>query len=1046
MWLHTGRGLGQGGTAVLASAIGAPIAVFSPPVFRPRPRHTAPTSRWFTLALLLALLLTAVPSLARRADFALPLTQDAQAPTAIANPAPNTSAPVSLPPGLGPVLRAALTPDNAAEYAPVAVAVAAMASEEVRAANPAQQFVTTFGANGVRVAPSSGSGGPAFSLRATDIATTGGSVALVATVPVIAGARVEYRRGNVTEWYVNGPLGLEQGFTLAAPPVAGDTAFTLRLAVAGAVEGETPTLDLVGDSVGIGESRYSALTVTDARGATLPAHLGVTNGAIEIAVDATGAMWPVTVDPTITTTVLAGDDHLRFDSFGQTVATTTLNCTTYIVVGAPQKNSYQGEAYVFAGSAGMYNQRARLVASDGLSNSEFGGSVAITPSADGTTVTIVVGACAISYCANKAYVFMGSGTSYPQQAILKIAGDTPDSRPAGFGKSVAVAITTSGKTTVAVGAPESPYLVNFGQYPGQGAVYFFEGSGSSYTYLADFVDAGGNPTATVGIGSSVAFVSNNGTNTLAVGAPSVQVSGVYQGGVFVLTGSGPTYTSVLLTAPDGAAGDKFGQSVALALAHGVNTVVVGAPGKTVNGNGGTGAAYVLTGSGTTYSKTRLDNGDANAGGGQFGSAVAVGYAAGSRLVAVGVPQYTPAGGASPLGQGAVAVFTQNGTAYTQSPPLLAPTAAGSDAYGTSVALTTGVNGDVTVIGGEVYGSVSGSTNTTYQSGTANVSYWRTMPAAVDLQTISGDHTTTVASSSQTSFDGAPFFLVAKVFGPVYAPAVPVGVTFTFDFAGAAHGVFSTFDPTLTEVHVMTNTSTESNIDGITPYINVYPSGTTGTFNVTATVDGLPLLTTKFHLTILAAVPAPVLRRMVNGHLSNGFVPSYIPVNPATDPYLTISGSGFTQQSVLYLNCTTSPPSQPQRTSFGNENTLAAYLDHTLLTTAGSVYPCVVNPPGHAGGTDGGQTVASEISVLAPPPPPMMTTVAPTGSTTVLIPSGTDTVLASQLLGSSGAPLQQSPGLLAGVPSGSVVMRIAIKSMAWDTGVAVFIAHHLRRCN
>ena len=34
--------------------------------------------------------------------------------------------------------------------------------------------------------------------------------------------RVEYRRGEVTEWYVNGPLGLEQGFTLARAPDQGE--------------------------------------------------------------------------------------------------------------------------------------------------------------------------------------------------------------------------------------------------------------------------------------------------------------------------------------------------------------------------------------------------------------------------------------------------------------------------------------------------------------------------------------------------------------------------------------------------------------------------------------------------------------------------------------------------------------------------------------------------------------------------------------------------------------------------------------------------------
>src|SRR5208283_1703009 len=32
--------------------------------------------------------------------------------------------------------------------------------------------------------------------------------------------RVEYQRGPLVEWYVNGPAGLEQGFTLNAPPAS----------------------------------------------------------------------------------------------------------------------------------------------------------------------------------------------------------------------------------------------------------------------------------------------------------------------------------------------------------------------------------------------------------------------------------------------------------------------------------------------------------------------------------------------------------------------------------------------------------------------------------------------------------------------------------------------------------------------------------------------------------------------------------------------------------------------------------------------------------
>src|SRR5690606_21256517 len=47
-----------------------------------------------------------------------------------------------------------------------------------------------------------------------------------------AANRVEARRGLLTEWYANGPLGLEHGFTLAAPPAAsatnGPVVLTLR--------------------------------------------------------------------------------------------------------------------------------------------------------------------------------------------------------------------------------------------------------------------------------------------------------------------------------------------------------------------------------------------------------------------------------------------------------------------------------------------------------------------------------------------------------------------------------------------------------------------------------------------------------------------------------------------------------------------------------------------------------------------------------------------------------------------------------------------------
>jgi hypothetical protein len=55
-----------------------------------------------------------------------------------------------------------------------------------------------------------------------------------AVAPQANANRVEYRRDGVTEWYENGPLGLEQGFTLAERPGrANGQALTLELRLIG---------------------------------------------------------------------------------------------------------------------------------------------------------------------------------------------------------------------------------------------------------------------------------------------------------------------------------------------------------------------------------------------------------------------------------------------------------------------------------------------------------------------------------------------------------------------------------------------------------------------------------------------------------------------------------------------------------------------------------------------------------------------------------------------------------------------------------------------
>src|SRR5262249_2956786 len=153
-------------------------------------------------------------------------------------------------------------------------------------------------------------------------------------VPTVAnrpqGNRVESARAEVTEWYVNGPLGIEQGFTLAARPrCASEGELELAVSVGDAViptlrgngDGHTSQIELA-DRGGKPWLRYSDLYAFDARGTSLPAQLAVVDGRIHLRVDDTGAQYPITIDPLVWTVTqqLLGMDTASNDFFGRSVA------------------------------------------------------------------------------------------------------------------------------------------------------------------------------------------------------------------------------------------------------------------------------------------------------------------------------------------------------------------------------------------------------------------------------------------------------------------------------------------------------------------------------------------------------------------------------------------------------------------------------------------------------------------------------------------------------------------------------------------------------
>lgn len=166
-----------------------------------------------------------------------------------------------------------------------------------------------------------------------------------------------------------------------------------------------------------------------------------------------------------------------------------------------------------------------------------------------------------------------------------------------------------------------------------------------------------------------------------VGAQFADVNGNdMQGAVYVFSNADGTWKQVgKLVASDGAASDLFGASVAIS----GNTIVVGAPHADVNGHLFQGAAYIFTGSGTTWTQTQKLIDPDGGSGATFGYDVAFD----GTTVMVGDPSKFKTADAP----GAVFVFTDTGGGgYTQSTILFADDGQDEDDFGKSVDVLDGV--------------------------------------------------------------------------------------------------------------------------------------------------------------------------------------------------------------------------------------------------------------------------------------------------------------------------------------------------------------------
>mgnify|MGYP002072642674 CR=1 FL=1 len=250
---------------------------------------------------------------AARAAFVLAAALAAFAPPASTAPLPSTQGDIdSLPPALQGLISATLGERDPA-YRVVAE------DNGLRARNARQALAASLGAGGMAIS----AGGGEWRMRLAGWQRGAGRQPAAAVATRVNRNRVEVERGGVTEWWVNGPAGLQQGWTVAARPFPEERgALTLVMAQSGSLLAKAAgdrSLDIT-DGAGRGVLRYGGLTAFDATGRELPASFEVAAGEVRVRVDDAAAVYPVLIDPIAQHAYLKASNTGMGDGFGLSVA------------------------------------------------------------------------------------------------------------------------------------------------------------------------------------------------------------------------------------------------------------------------------------------------------------------------------------------------------------------------------------------------------------------------------------------------------------------------------------------------------------------------------------------------------------------------------------------------------------------------------------------------------------------------------------------------------------------------------------------------------
>jgi RHS repeat-associated protein len=541
------------------------------------------------------------------------------------------------------------------------------------ALSPVQHLRVHFGRSGITI----GSSGllVGLSLRAVG---DGSSLTAVSSVqPSTRGNRVVYTHPGFSEWYANGPHGLEQGFTIPRR-LSGLSSGPLTISMV--LSGDAhASLSRGGQSVTLSHDGgpsllYDGLMASDAQGRLLHSWFALSHGRVLLRIDADGARFPLRIDPLVHQAKLTGSGESGAH-FGHSVALSANGNTA--VIGSPGSDEDTGAVRVFTRSGTTWTEQTKIT---GTSKSEsFGYAVAL--SANGNTAIVGGGGAA--------YVFTRSEGKWTQQAKFTVEEGTVDT----------VALSGDGNTAM-VGDP--------GEAENTGAVWVFtrsegkwEQQGAKFTGTGEELGVHHE----VSFGDSIAL-SNEGNTALVGGERNDE--GVGAAWVFTRSEGKWSQQGPKLAGKEEIDSSfvRFGDSVALS-SNG-NTALIGGYGD----NKEVGAAWVFTRSegGWTQQGSKLKaSGEEGStefpDEGWFGWSVAL-SAEGNTALIGGIAEEWAYGYTS----GAAVVFARSGSTWTQQGAKITsgePGASGN--FGDSVALSS--SGNTGLVGAEDISSNSGAAYT-----------------------------------------------------------------------------------------------------------------------------------------------------------------------------------------------------------------------------------------------------------------------------------------------------------------------------------------------